>query len=180
MPPLGVGVGVGRGHFHPEYFAIDTANDEAYTIILRNSELESFYIMALRMYGTMHHLRSRASSVARLVMLALCLQLALPLALLSAASAEADLRSDLRTSICHEAGDDDEAPGSRPDGRGTPHCIFCLPLAGASVPPAAGPAMPLPPREATLHVLHADHQAPESSRPAAARSRAPPSDPRIA
>lgn len=170
---------VGTGDFHPKYFAIDSVDGTAYTIILLNSKLDNCYIMELRRTGALKHLRSRASTVARLVMLALCLQLALPLLASGTAAAETGLRADLQSSICHE-GRDTSTPASAADARGAPHCLFCLPLAGAAVPTAGSPALPLPLGGEALHLVPSNHQAPDSSRPVSARSRAPPSLPRHA
>lgn len=180
-PPqiLQIGTAVGTGDFRLKYFVIDSTDDGAYRIILLTIKLDDAYIMALRRVGAMKRLRGRASTVARLVMLALCLQLALPLLASGAPAAEAGLRADLQSSICHESRDE-SAPASTADAQGTTHCLFCLPLAGIAGPTAAFPSLPLPLGNEALLLVPADHQAPDSSRPASSRSRAPPSAPRYA
>lgn len=139
--------------------------------------------MAFRMYGVMHHLRSRASSVTRLLVLALCLQLAVPLLDLggiAAQAGEAAFRADLQSSLCHD-GKSEAAPGQAPASPSqVKHCIFCLPMAGTPAAAGTAPLTPLPGRAEETRLAVADDQTPASARPVFARSRAPPATPRIA
>lgn len=129
--------------------------------------------------GMLRRLRRGGGIVTRLLLFALCIQLAAPLSGASATQmAETALRADLIASLCHQ-GDSGAATPSQSSAEAK-HCVFCLPTIGGAGWTAAAPAIPAPTEAAARHIVPADHQAPKSSRPVGARSRAPPSAPRYA
>jgi hypothetical protein len=122
----------------------------------------------------------RARGAARLLLLAFALQLAVPLFDLGGVAAlagEAALRADLQSSLCHD-GNADRSPEPLPGSSQVKHCIFCLPLAGDPAATGIVPQAPTPTAAAVVAISSADDQVPPVSRPAFARSRAPPSPPR--
>ena len=136
---------------------------------------------ALRRIGWLRKIRAGSAGIARLLLLAFTLQLAVPLLELGGVAAlagEAALQADLQSSLCHDsnsAPSQDQAPASSQQVK---HCIFCLPMAGD--PASAGIALqaPIPSSMAAITTGPADDQVPLTTRPAFARSRAPPSSPR--
>ncbi|KIL99315.1 hypothetical protein CCC_03533 [Paramagnetospirillum magnetotacticum MS-1] len=115
--------------------------------------------------------------MARLLLLAFALQMAVPLLDLGGVAAlagEAALRADLQSSLCHDSSSD-PAPASPTEVK---HCIFCLPMAGDAATLGADAPLSMAMASAALPVTSPDDQVPPDSRPAFARSRAPPAHPR--
>ncbi|MBI3446881.1 MAG: hypothetical protein HY055_16320 [Magnetospirillum sp.] len=117
-------------------------------------------------------------------MLAFSLQLLAPLLDFGAVAAglgEAGLQADLQSSLCHDPGAGQPDGGSpAPSSVQTKHCVFCLPMAGdhATTGPEIG--LRLPTRAAPVSMVAVADQVRDLSRPAFARSRAPPASPRTA
>lgn len=131
--------------------------------------------------GLLHGMRVRGTGIVRLLLLAFALQLAVPLFQLGGVAAqagEAAFNADLQSSLCHDGkadGTADQGPATQSQAN---HCIFCLPMAGnpAMAGYTAQPAIPT--AEEIIAAPVADDLVPAALRPAFARSRSPPSDPR--
>lgn len=172
---------------NPGYFIVDSRTGRTYTVTLDVGNSEAFSIMLAVRHGQdlLQRMRGRMTGITRLLMLALCLQLASPLlhpgvATASQSLSEARLQADLRASLCHDGSSGQDAGRVPASSLGAGHCIFCLPLSGASVAVFATSTVPAPTFRAATSVVPSDNQAPAGSYPTAARPRAPPAHPRTA
>lgn len=177
----------GRTDGNPGYFIVDSRTGRTYTVTsrFRNSEAFSIMLAVRRGQELLQRMRGRMTGVTRLLMLALCLQLASPLLNPGIATAgqslsEARLQADIQASLCHDGSSGQDAGRVPASSLGAGHCIFCLPLSGASVAVFATSTVPAPTFSAATHVVPSDNQAPDGSYPTAARPRAPPAHPRTA
>ena len=128
--------------------------------------------------SVMGRVRQGAAGIARVLILAFALQLLAPLLDLGSVAAtigEAGLQADLQSSLCHDAGAEQPQPPPSSAHHPAKHCVFCLPMAGDHATTSAAPFLLLPGRAATIAIRMAPDQVSDLSRPAFARSRAPPS-----
>lgn len=133
-----------------------------------------------RRSGWLRALRADAAGIARLLLLAFVLQLSLPLSGpgTAALAGEAALRADLQSSLCHDQGSAAQPDGLPADDGPAKHCVFCLSMAGDPATAGQAPQSPVPPSARTEATFAPADQAPAATRPAHARSRAPPAAPR--